>query len=61
MFDEAFAKFTKAEMAERLTREEIAWAPAQTLADVAEDAAQLRVALEAAHQQAGLAGRQLPV
>jgi crotonobetainyl-CoA:carnitine CoA-transferase CaiB-like acyl-CoA transferase len=37
MFDEAFAKFTKAEMAARLTAEEIAWAPAQTLADVAVD------------------------
>ncbi len=37
MFDAAFAKFTKAEMAARLTAEEIAWAPAQTLADVAED------------------------
>jgi len=37
MFDAAFAKFTKDEMAARLTAEEIAWAPAQTLADVAED------------------------
>jgi len=37
MFDAAFAKFTKAEMAARMTAEEIAWAPAQTLADVAED------------------------
>jgi crotonobetainyl-CoA:carnitine CoA-transferase CaiB-like acyl-CoA transferase len=37
MFDEAFAKFTKDEMAARLTAEEIAWAPAQTLADVAVD------------------------
>ena len=37
MFDAAFAKFTKAEIAERMTAEEIAWAPAQTLADVAED------------------------
>ncbi len=37
MFDAAFAKFTKAEIAERLTREEIAWAPCQTLADVAVD------------------------
>ncbi|HVY90945.1 MAG TPA: CaiB/BaiF CoA-transferase family protein [Hyphomonadaceae bacterium] len=37
MFDAAFAKFTKAEMAERLNKEEIAWAPAQTLADVAAD------------------------
>jgi crotonobetainyl-CoA:carnitine CoA-transferase CaiB-like acyl-CoA transferase len=37
MFDEAFAKFTKEEMAARLTAEEIAWAPAQTLAEVAVD------------------------
>lgn len=37
MFDAAFARFTKAEIAARLTAEEIAWAPAQTLADVAED------------------------
>lgn len=37
MFDAAFAKFTKEEMAARLTAEEIAWAPAQTLADVAAD------------------------
>jgi crotonobetainyl-CoA:carnitine CoA-transferase CaiB-like acyl-CoA transferase len=37
MFDEAFAKFTKAEIAERMTKEEIAWAPAQTLAEVAVD------------------------
>ena len=37
MFDEAFAKFTKAEIAERMTAEEIAWAPAQTLAEVAVD------------------------
>ena len=37
MFDEAFAKLTKAEMAARLTAEEIAWAPAQTLAEVALD------------------------
>jgi crotonobetainyl-CoA:carnitine CoA-transferase CaiB-like acyl-CoA transferase len=37
MFDEAFSKFTKAEMAARLTAEEIAWAPAQTLAEVAVD------------------------
>jgi crotonobetainyl-CoA:carnitine CoA-transferase CaiB-like acyl-CoA transferase len=37
MFDEAFVKFTKAEMAARLTAEEIAWAPAQTLAEVAVD------------------------
>ena len=37
LFDAAFAKFTKAEMAARLTAEEIAWAPAQTLADVTTD------------------------
>jgi len=37
MFDAAFAKLTKAEMAARLTAEEIAWAPAQTLAEVAVD------------------------
>lgn len=37
MFDAAFANFTNAEMAARLTAEEIAWAPAQTLADVAID------------------------
>ena len=37
MFDQAFAKFTKAEIAERMTAEEIAWAPAQTLAEVAVD------------------------
>jgi crotonobetainyl-CoA:carnitine CoA-transferase CaiB-like acyl-CoA transferase len=37
MFDDAFAKLTKAEMAARLTAEEIAWAPAQTLAEVAVD------------------------
>jgi crotonobetainyl-CoA:carnitine CoA-transferase CaiB-like acyl-CoA transferase len=37
MFDGAFARFTKAEMAARLTAEEIAWAPCQTLADVAVD------------------------
>ena len=37
MFDNAFARFTHEEMAARLTAEEIAWAPAQTLADVAVD------------------------
>jgi crotonobetainyl-CoA:carnitine CoA-transferase CaiB-like acyl-CoA transferase len=37
MFDAAFAKFTREEMAARLTAEEIAWAPCQTLADVAVD------------------------
>jgi len=36
-FDAAFAKLTKAEAAARLTAEEIAWSPAQTLAEVAED------------------------
>ncbi|MDZ4761202.1 MAG: CaiB/BaiF CoA-transferase family protein [Alphaproteobacteria bacterium] len=37
MFDAAFAKFTRAEMAARLNAEEIAWSPAQTLAEVAVD------------------------
>ena len=37
MFDEAFARFTRAEIASRLTHEEIAWAPCQTLADVMVD------------------------
>jgi len=37
MFDKAFASFTRDEVAARLTAEEIAWAPAQTLADVAAD------------------------
>jgi len=37
LFDAAFARFTKAEIAARLTAEEIAWAPAQTLADVTVD------------------------
>ncbi len=37
MFDVAFARFTKAEIAARLTAEEIAWSPAQTLAEVTED------------------------
>jgi crotonobetainyl-CoA:carnitine CoA-transferase CaiB-like acyl-CoA transferase len=37
LFDGAFAKFTKDEIAARLTAEEIAWAPAQTLAEVAAD------------------------
>jgi crotonobetainyl-CoA:carnitine CoA-transferase CaiB-like acyl-CoA transferase len=36
-FDAAFAKLTKAEAAARLTAEEIAWSPAQTLAEVADD------------------------
>ncbi len=37
LFDAAFAKFTKAEIAIRLDAEEIAWAPVQTLAEVAAD------------------------
>ncbi len=37
LLDAAFAKFTKAEMAERLDKEQIAWAPVQTLAEVAKD------------------------
>lgn len=37
LFDAAFAKFTKAEMAARLDEEQIAWAPVQTLAEVAAD------------------------
>lgn len=37
MFDAAFAKLTKAEAAARLTAEEIAWSPAQTLAEVTSD------------------------
>ncbi|MEO0883323.1 MAG: CaiB/BaiF CoA-transferase family protein [Pseudomonadota bacterium] len=37
MFDAAFAKFTKDEMAARLDAEQIAWAPVQTLAEVAAD------------------------
>lgn len=37
LFDAAFARFTKAEMAARLDAEEIAWAPVQTLAEVAAD------------------------
>ena len=35
--DAAFGKFTTAEMAERLDVEQIAWAPVQTLAQVAKD------------------------
>ncbi|MEZ5937147.1 MAG: CoA transferase [Hyphomonadaceae bacterium] len=35
--DAAFARFTKDEMAARLDAEELAWAPAQTLAEVAAD------------------------
>jgi crotonobetainyl-CoA:carnitine CoA-transferase CaiB-like acyl-CoA transferase len=37
LFDAAFARFTREEIAERLDREELAWAPAQSLAEVAED------------------------
>lgn len=37
LFDDAFAKFTKAEMSARLDAEAIAWAPVQTLAEVAAD------------------------
>ena len=35
--DKAFGQYTKAELAERLDAEQIAWAPVQTLAQVAED------------------------
>ncbi len=37
LFDGAFARFTKAEIAKRLDDESIAWAPVQTLAEVAAD------------------------
>lgn len=37
LLDAASAKFTKTEMAERLDKEQIAWAPVQTLAEVAKD------------------------
>ena len=37
MFDEAAGRLTFAELAERLDAEEIAWAPAQTLGEAAED------------------------
>jgi crotonobetainyl-CoA:carnitine CoA-transferase CaiB-like acyl-CoA transferase len=37
LFDTAFAGFTKAEISERLDAESIAWAPVQTLAEVASD------------------------
>lgn len=37
LLDAAFAKYTKAEMADRLDAESIAWAPVQTLAEVAKD------------------------
>lgn len=37
LLDEGFARYTKAEIAERLDAENIAWAPVQTLAEVAVD------------------------
>lgn len=37
VMDEEFGKYTKAEIAERLDAEAIAWAPVQTLAEVAKD------------------------
>lgn len=37
LFDAAFGKFTKADMAARLDEHAIAWAPVQTLAEVAAD------------------------
>ena len=37
LFDAAFAKFSKAEIADRFDAESIAWAPVQTLAEVAAD------------------------
>lgn len=37
LMDEAFGKYTKAEIAQRLDDESIAWAPVQTLAEVAAD------------------------
>ncbi|MEL6860209.1 MAG: CaiB/BaiF CoA-transferase family protein [Pseudomonadota bacterium] len=37
LMDEAFAKYTKAELAERLDAEAIAWAPVQTLGEAAID------------------------
>ena len=37
LMDKAFGQFTKAEVAERLDAEAIAWAPVQTLAEVAKD------------------------
>lgn len=37
IIDEGFAKFTKAEMASRLDAESLAWAPVQSLAEVAAD------------------------
>ncbi|MEL7128763.1 MAG: CaiB/BaiF CoA-transferase family protein [Pseudomonadota bacterium] len=37
LLDEAFARFTKADIAKQLDAEQIAWAPVQTLAEVAAD------------------------
>lgn len=37
ILDEAFGKFTKAEVAKRLDEHQLAWAPVQTLAEVAAD------------------------
>ena len=37
LFDEAFGKLTRAEIAQRLDQYSIAWAPVQTLAEVAKD------------------------
>ncbi|KDA01505.1 MAG: CaiB/BaiF CoA-transferase family protein [Hyphomonas oceanitis] len=37
LIDEGFAKYTKAEISERLDANSIAWAPVQTLGEVAED------------------------
>jgi crotonobetainyl-CoA:carnitine CoA-transferase CaiB-like acyl-CoA transferase len=37
LIDEGFAKYTKAEISERLDAHSIAWAPVQTLGEVAED------------------------
>ncbi|MEN0079551.1 MAG: CaiB/BaiF CoA-transferase family protein [Pseudomonadota bacterium] len=37
LIDDAFAGFTKAEIAARLDSEQLAWAPVQTLADVTQD------------------------
>ncbi|MEM8615781.1 MAG: CaiB/BaiF CoA-transferase family protein [Pseudomonadota bacterium] len=37
LLDEGFARYTKTQMAERLDAESIAWAPVQTLAEVAAD------------------------
>tara|TARA_R110001606_G_C15218764_1_gene633757 strand:- start:579 stop:929 length:351 start_codon:yes stop_codon:yes gene_type:complete len=37
LIDEGFAKYTREEISERLDANAIAWAPVQTLADVAQD------------------------